>query len=189
MDYLQNTLLQNNQYKTLFFHSMEILDSTPSRELEIRILGGRVGILRSFRGRKYINVSLIQTIQDPHEIFYHFLDVVSVDVLMRKKRERSVSPQLDLTNDGELNDAELTLIEMDVIAEPDKSSDLPPVSRSIVCFMSKQPKHHGGVSIHEISQSIEQSEETIQKTLEHLINTGLVFYTMDDQLYHLSDRL
>jgi hypothetical protein len=52
-------------------------------------------------------------------------------------KERSASPQLDLTNGGELNDAELALIEMDVIPDPDESSNLPPLSHGIVRFMSK----------------------------------------------------
>jgi hypothetical protein len=38
MDYLQNTLLQNNRYNALFYHSKEVLDCTPSRELHIRLL-------------------------------------------------------------------------------------------------------------------------------------------------------
>ncbi|KAI0262641.1 hypothetical protein BGY98DRAFT_900282, partial [Russula aff. rugulosa BPL654] len=39
-----------------------------------------IGILKSFRGRKCINVTFIETIQNPHEIFYHVLDVIHVNL-------------------------------------------------------------------------------------------------------------
>ena len=38
MAYLQNMLLQTNRYKPIFLHSLEILASTPSIDLQIRIV-------------------------------------------------------------------------------------------------------------------------------------------------------
>lgn len=65
------------------------LHLTPLNTVRLNKYARLIGILKSFRGRKYINVTFIETIQDPHEIFHHILDVIHIDLLMT---ERKVDP-------------------------------------------------------------------------------------------------
>lgn len=64
-------------------------------------------------------------------------------------------------------DSEMPLIESPQITESDKYSNdkysnLPPFGRSILRFMQKQPQHRDGVSVLDISLSIEESPEDIE---------------------------
>jgi hypothetical protein len=38
------------------------------------------GNIKTFGSRKYINASQIQSVRDPHEIFFHLLDVIAVQL-------------------------------------------------------------------------------------------------------------
>jgi hypothetical protein len=76
MDCLQNMLLRVNRYKTLFFHAFEILESTPSRELGIRIIADPSTDLRRYNDPTVDEIAVIvpgdqEHARDPRDIILH----------------------------------------------------------------------------------------------------------------------
>ncbi|KAF9052876.1 hypothetical protein BJ165DRAFT_1569791 [Panaeolus papilionaceus] len=43
-----------------------------------------VGLLKVFGKKRYINVSLVRAVEDPHEIYFHILDTISTTILVER---------------------------------------------------------------------------------------------------------
>lgn len=58
-----------------------------------------IGVLKTFRNRKYINTSRMKTIQDPNEIFFHLAEALAVQLALDQKRVMTFCIRsLSLTN-------------------------------------------------------------------------------------------
>ena len=66
MKFLQNMLLETNRFKQVFFHTFEVLNTTPSRDLEIRILADPSKDLHRYNASSVDEIAIIVPTNQSH---------------------------------------------------------------------------------------------------------------------------
>jgi len=142
------------------------------------------GSLKTFGSRRYINATNIRVAQDPHEIFFHILEAMTV-TLMIDKGVSSASAHTSAPAEAGVASAYST---HQSINASDQYSYLPALQQKIARFISIQPRSEEGIHVSIIARAIgtEGDAERISNALDKLMDEGLVYTTMDDSHFQLS---
>jgi len=139
------------------------------------------GTIKMFGRKKYINATQVRPIQDPHEIFFHLLDSMVVQLTFDRGAPGSSSGGSGGPSASAYSAAQTLPLEV-----KDQYSHLPPVPRSIVQFMLNQPKRPEGVHVSAIAKTVGADAESIEQALERLMDDGLIFSTIDETHFQIS---
>ncbi|KAF8965268.1 hypothetical protein BDZ97DRAFT_799072 [Flammula alnicola] len=152
----------------------------------VRVTGG----LKSFGKKRYINASHIRNVTDPHEIYFHILEAIAVNLII--ERGPPSNPSLGATAHTKTENATGNLSAYSAHNTPaanDQFSHLPALQRAIVKFIMSQPQQDEGVHVGVIAKAIGASGEDAPKisdALERLMDDGHVFTTIDDSHFNVS---
>ncbi|KNZ71816.1 Replication factor A protein 2, partial [Termitomyces sp. J132] len=140
------------------------------------------GTLKAFGLKRYINTTQIRVTTDPHEVYFHILEAVSVTI-MADRGFSSVPPSGASTSKGSTSAYTGQASKI-----TDQYSHLPPLQQKIVRFIASQPQSEEGVHVSAIARAVgsEGDAQKISDALDHLMDDGHVFSTIDDSHFNLS---
>ncbi|KAI0273735.1 hypothetical protein BC834DRAFT_225016 [Gloeopeniophorella convolvens] len=143
------------------------------------------GTIKIFGTKKYINASHIRPIQDPHEPFFHMLEVMTVQLFFDRGPPGSSVPGQDHQEAKPSISAYSAQAHQSEVK--DQYSHLPPLSRSIVQFMLKQPPRPEGVHVGAIVRTTGADADAIEQALGRLMDDGIIFSTIDEEHFKMSE--
>ncbi|KAG6874207.1 hypothetical protein C0995_003753 [Termitomyces sp. Mi166 len=140
------------------------------------------GTLKTFGNKRYINATHIRVATDPHEVYFHILEAISVTI-MADRGFSSAPPTRASASKGSVSA---------YTGQASKISDqythLPPLQQKIVRFIASQPLSEEGVHVSAIARAVgsDGDAQKISDALDHLMDDGHVFSTIDDSHFNLS---
>ncbi|PPQ87992.1 hypothetical protein CVT25_001071 [Psilocybe cyanescens] len=166
----------------------------------VRVTGG----IKSFGKKRYLNATHIREIQDPHEIYFHILEAITVNLIMERGPVQLLSlynnpllttskPSNPLGSNNRANEdgaGNLSAYSAQNAGGPnDQYSHLPPLQRNIIRFILNQPPREEGIHVAAIAKAIGASGDDAHKisaALDKLMDDGHVFTTIDDSHFNVS---
>ncbi|KAF8163362.1 hypothetical protein B0H34DRAFT_320662 [Crassisporium funariophilum] len=151
----------------------------------VRVTGG----LKSFGKKRYINATHIRNAKDPHEVYFHILEAIAVNLII--ERGPPSNPSLAQRKPANVAGTGISAYaaQNNSTGVKDQFSHLPPLQRSIVRFIMDQPPRDEGVHVAMIAKAIGASGEDARKisdALDKLMDDGHVFTTIDDSHFNVS---
>jgi len=147
----------------------------------VRVTGG----LKTHGSKRYINATHIRVTSDPHEVYYHILDAIAVNLTL----ERGPPGQSPPLKGGSSTTAISAYAAQSTSGgAADEFSNLPPLQRAIVRFILEQPPTAEGVHVAAIARSISKDGDArkISDALDKLMEEGHVYSTIDDSHFIVS---
>ncbi|KAI0006130.1 replication protein A subunit RPA32 [Russula compacta] len=141
------------------------------------------GTIKTFGPKRYINATRIRPVQDAQEPFFHLLDVMAVQLTFDRGPPGS---HMNAQTAGNPSLSEYSAAQVHHSEVKDQYSQLPPVPRSIVQFMQKQPQTPEGVHVSAIAKAVGADAESIEQALERLLDDGLIFSTINETHFRIS---
>ncbi|KAF8274919.1 hypothetical protein EI94DRAFT_7764 [Lactarius quietus] len=142
------------------------------------------GTIKTFGTKKYINATHIRPVRDPHEPFYHVLEAMTVQLIFdRGPPGAPVNGQITAGGTHAISAYSAQGHQAEV---KDQYSHLQPVPRSIVQFMLSQPHSREGVHVGAIVKAVGADAESIENALERLMDDGVIFSTIDEAHFQVS---
>jgi len=151
----------------------------------VRVTGG----LKSFGKKRYINVNHIRNVKDSHEIYFHTLEAIAVNLII--ERGPPSNPTLALQSkpvDAGSGGMSAYATQPGSVVS-DQYSHLPNLQRAIVRFIAGQPPRDEGVHVAIIAKAIgggDVDARKISDALDKLMDDGHVFTTIDDSHFNVS---
>jgi len=155
-------------------------------EVVPKTLARVTGNIKTFGSRKYINASQIQPVRDSHEIFFHLLDVIAVQLTFDRGSQGSHMAAQTSAAGGKSTLSAYSAAQGHQSGAKDEYSHLPPVPRSIVLFMQNQPQRPEGVHVSHIAKAVGADAESIEQALERLMDDGIIFSTINETHFQIS---
>ncbi|KAI0726629.1 replication protein A subunit RPA32 [Fomitopsis betulina] len=146
-----------------------------------------VGSLKSFGNKRYINATHLHRIRDHNEVNFHFLEAFTIELIFQKGpplRPSEAGSRGAIANDSANASAYDPPSSSATRMEP--YAHLPSIQRRIVEFMMNQPQQSEGIHVAAIARHIGGDGHAISAALDHLMDEGHVFTTMDDSHFALS---
>ncbi|KAG5728037.1 Replication factor A protein 2 [Termitomyces sp. T112] len=135
------------------------------------------GTLKAFGLKRYINTTQIRVTTDPHEVYFHILEAVSVTI-MADRGFSSVPPSGASTSKGSTSAYTGQASKI-----TDQYSHLPPLQQKIG---PKETRKKSGLGLHSYAYGLNITDEKYSDALDHLMDDGHVFSTIDDSHFNLS---
>ncbi|KAH9854240.1 replication protein A subunit RPA32 [Lenzites betulinus] len=160
----------------------------------VRVLGS----LKVFGNKRYITATHIKPYKGVDELFFHILEAATVTLTF----ERGPPPRPSegahaLTNRVKNNaggHSAYTARASAPAANVGQFSHLPPLQRHIIEFILAQPKTDEGIHVAAIARQVatilgpeDGSAHKISAALDHLMDQGHVFSTLDDSHFNVSE--
>ncbi|PPR03617.1 hypothetical protein CVT24_007733 [Panaeolus cyanescens] len=143
-----------------------------------------VGLLKVFGKKRYINVSLVRGVEDPHEIYFHMLDAISTTLTVERGQTSMTSPsKAALASPGMSAYSATNSVHQDQLAH------FQGLNRMIMQFILEQPPTDEGIHVAAIAKAIGPSgydPKKISDALDELMDQGHVFTTIDDSHFNPS---
>ncbi|KAJ4488149.1 replication protein A subunit RPA32 [Lentinula aciculospora] len=142
------------------------------------------GHLKAFGNRKYINAVNIRPSEDPHEIYFHMMDALTVSLSLHNGMPNG-------TPIGQKSPSAYTA-QSSGMANNDMAEykHLPPLQREIIRVLLSQPEHdEGGVHVGVVAKAVQKEGVTgasISDALDALMDGGQIFTTSDDAHFQVS---
>ncbi|KAH9484363.1 Replication factor A protein 2 [Psilocybe cubensis] len=150
----------------------------------VRVTGG----LKSFGKKRYLNTTHIREIRDAHEIYFHILEAITVNLIM--ERGPPSNPHGANAKPSENGGGNMSAYSVQGGGGPsDQFSHLPALQRNIVRFIMSQPPREEGIHVAAIAKAIGaggQDAHKISEALDKLMDDGHVFTTIDDSHFNVS---
>ncbi|EDR14860.1 uncharacterized protein LACBIDRAFT_244225, partial [Laccaria bicolor S238N-H82] len=139
----------------------------------VRVTGG----LKTFGSKRYINTTHVRPSKDPHEVYFHILEAITVTLTLERG---PVSPR----------GADSTMANYTNLSAPigDEYSHRPKLEQDICRFIAEQPANDAGIHVAAIARAVGGGGDAhrISDALDKLMDDGLVFTTIDDSHFNLS---
>jgi len=152
----------------------------------VRVTGG----LKSFGKKRYINVTHIRNVKDSHEVYFHTLEAIAVNLVIERGPPSNPSSALHSNPaDAVSGNKSAYAAQTSLAGVTDQFSSLPNLQRAIVQFIMNQPTREEGVFIGVIAKAMGAGgvdSHTISDALEKLLNNGDVYTTIDDSHFNVS---
>ncbi|GLB34890.1 putative replication protein A, subunit RPA32 [Lyophyllum shimeji] len=138
------------------------------------------GTLKTFGNKRYINATHIRGATDPHELYFHILEAITITLMVDRGSSSAASASGAAASAYTSPQA--------VSSAPDEYSHLPPLQQKIIRFISAQPRSDEGVHVSSIARATgtQGDAEKISDALDKLMDEGLVYSTIDDSHFNLS---
>ncbi|CAA7271641.1 unnamed protein product [Cyclocybe aegerita] len=148
----------------------------------VRVTGG----LKAFGKKRYINTIHIRDVKDPHEIYFHTLETITVS-LIHERGPPNQNAQQKADGSGSSMNAYSAQAASGGLS--DQFAHLPPLQRAILKFIIDQPPRDEGIHVALIAKAIGASPEDANKigaALDKLMDEGHVYTTIDDSHFNVS---
>jgi len=149
-----------------------------------RVTGG----LKSFGKKRYMNVSHIRNIKDPHELYFHLLEAIAVNLIIERGPPSALQPKPADAAGSDAMSAYATQANLPGVN--DQFSHLPNLQRAIMRFIIDQPPRDEGVHVALIAKAIGGGDpddaRKISEALDKLMDDGHVYTTIDDSHFNPS---
>jgi replication factor A2 len=152
----------------------------------VRVFGG----LKSFGKKRYLNINHIRLVSDPHEIFFHILEAITVSLIVERgppssNTSSNTSTQTKVGITSTSNPAYSAQTDASVKAQ---HAHLPELERRIVEYIRSQTKLIEGVHVSLIARAVAgpNDPQQISSALDNLMEAGVVFTTIDDSHFQLT---
>ncbi|OBZ75358.1 Replication factor A protein 2 [Grifola frondosa] len=147
------------------------------------------GSLKSFGNKRYINATLLRLTTDPHELYFHILEAMTVTHIFHKGAPPRPS-EGGKRNAIAANSAGQSAYTAQSHSTTDGYGNLPALQQQIIRFIAAQPPNDEGVHVATIARSIGAGNpgnaHAISEALDELMDQGFVFTTIDDSHFSLS---
>ncbi|KAF9484720.1 replication protein A, subunit RPA32 [Pholiota conissans] len=149
------------------------------------------GSLKSFGKKKYINATHIRNITDPHEIYFHILEAITVCLIVERgpPSNPGSGPATAIKAERTTGNVSVYSAQSNAPAVNDQFAHLPQLQRSIMRFLMSQPPQDEGIHVAVIAKAIAGGSNDANKiceALDELMDQGHVFTTIDDSHFSLS---
>jgi len=146
----------------------------------VRVTGG----LKTFGSKRYINTTHIRPSKDPHEVYFHILEAITVTLTL----ERGPPPGPGQTQQPRGTDSTMASYTNPSAAISDEYSHRPKLEQDICRFIAEQPANEAGIHVAAIARAVGGGGDAhrISDALDKLMDDGLVFTTIDDSHFNLS---
>ncbi|KAJ3763737.1 hypothetical protein EV360DRAFT_32901 [Lentinula raphanica] len=140
------------------------------------------GHIKAFGNRKYVNAINIRPSEDPHEIYFHMMEALTVSLSLQNGPVRGPS------GNASAYTAQSSGMANDDMAE---YRHLPPLQREIIKVLLAQPEHdEGGVHVGVVAKAVQKqggvTGTAISEALDALMDAGQIFTTSDDAHFQVS---
>ncbi|KIK08295.1 hypothetical protein K443DRAFT_85528 [Laccaria amethystina LaAM-08-1] len=151
-----------------------------SEKTYVRVTGG----LKTFGSKRYINTTHIRPSKDPHEVYFHILEAITVTLTL----ERGPPPGPGQTQQPRGTDSTMASYTNPSAAISDEYSHRPKLEQDICRFIAEQPANEAGIHVAAIARAVGGGGDAhrISDALDKLMDDGLVFTTIDDSHFNLS---
>ncbi|KAJ3781902.1 replication protein A subunit RPA32 [Lentinula aff. detonsa] len=144
------------------------------------------GHMKAFGSRKYVNAVNIRPSEDPHEIYFHMIEALTVTLSLQNGAPGGTVGQKS-PGTASAYTAQSSGIANDDMAE---YKHLPPLQREIIKVLLSQPEHdEGGVHVGVVAKAVQKQGMTsasISDALDALMDAGQIYTTSDDAHFQVS---
>ncbi|KAI0636961.1 hypothetical protein C8Q77DRAFT_537691 [Trametes polyzona] len=166
----------------------EITDS-----MYVRVLGS----LKVFGNKRYINATHIKP-SSTDELLFHIAEVATVTLIFERgpppRPSEGAHALMNRVNNTAGGPSAYTAQSSTSTTSPGQFASLPPLQRQIIEFILSQPKRDEGIHVAAIARHIAQingnpnpdSAHLISQALDHLMDQGHVYSTIDDSHFSVS---
>ncbi|KAG6810185.1 hypothetical protein H0H92_012949, partial [Tricholoma furcatifolium] len=154
-------------------------DADESERMYVRV----TGTLKTFGSKRYINATHIRAVTNPHELYFHLLEAMSITLMA--DRGFSSAPSSGATT---AMGSSVSAYTGQASKMSDQWSHLPPLQQNIVRFIASQPRSDEGVHVSVIARATgtDGDAQKISDALDKLMDDGHVFSTIDDSHFNVS---
>ena len=141
------------------------------------------GALKTFGNKRYINANHIRPASDPHELYFHILETITVTLMIDRQSGQVQGPASQTATGASAYTAQPQNANAN-----DQFSHLPILQQRIVRFIAGEPRTDEGVHVSKIARAIgkDGDAERISDALDKLMDEGLVYSTIDDSHFNVS---
>jgi len=142
------------------------------------------GNLKMFGNKRYINAQHIRPSTNPHELYFHLGEAMTVNVIIARGMPPGpgqTAQQIGAVTGGLGSSAYTTQSR----APTSQFAGLPPLQREIMDFLVAQP-HSEGVHVGAIARAVRGDAAQISAALDALMDDGHVYTTLDDSHFQVS---
>jgi len=139
------------------------------------------GSLKSHHGKKHINATHVRLVKDLNEVYFHILEVISVNITLRKGlpprpgQEQQQRPAVE----GQSAYA--------IQSRPANTAAMfSPLADNVVRYLSSLPTNPEGAHVGDIAKALKADAMELSDTVDRLIDEGHVFTTIDDSHIQLA---
>ncbi|KAJ7097817.1 hypothetical protein B0H15DRAFT_622698 [Mycena belliarum] len=139
------------------------------------------GSLKIHNGKKHVHTNNIRLVKDPHEIYFHILDVISVNVTLQKGLPTRTGQGQQAGNDAHGPSA------YSIQASPANAAPMfSSIADNVVRYLSTVPPHPEGIFVGDIAEALNVEAVQLSETVDRLIDEGHVFTTVDESHIQLA---
>ncbi|KAJ7111543.1 replication protein A subunit RPA32 [Mycena crocata] len=139
------------------------------------------GSLRTHHGKKHIHASNIRLVKDPNEIYFHILEVISVNVILQKGLPPR--PGQEQHQSSAIPGQSAYAIQ----TRPANSQALfSSLADNVINYLSSLAPNPEGTFVGDIATALKSDPMELSDTVDRLIDEGHVFTTIDDSHIQLA---
>jgi len=149
----------------------------------VRVFGG----LKSFGKKRYLNISHIRLITDPHEIYFHILETITVSLIVERgpPSASNASGQNNPSTSKSAYSAKSSTVPL-----KSEYAHLPELQRRILEFIASRTDSDSGRGIHvsHIARAVAGPNDPhqISSALDSLMEAGFVYTTDDESHFRIT---
>jgi len=146
------------------------------------------GNIKSFANKKGLNVANIRPCPDPHELYFHLLEAMTVTLVHRRGEPGKGGAKNASTSGGSgAGMAAYNPAGGSGNVNTDRFAAYPEIQRKILEFIASQPDTPDGVRVSAIARAIGGNASDISQALDTLMDDGQVYSTIDEMHFKLSE--
>ncbi|KAI0374901.1 replication protein A subunit RPA32 [Pilatotrama ljubarskyi] len=160
----------------------------------VRVLGS----LKVFGNKRYITATHIKPYKGVDELFFHILEAATVTLIFERgpppRPSEGAHALMNRANGGANGHSAYTAQPTAAPPSTAQFAHLPPLQREIISFILSQPKSDEGVHVAAIARHIatagggdQKDASVISEALDHLMDQGHVYSTIDDSHFSVSE--
>ncbi|KAJ6596968.1 hypothetical protein DFH09DRAFT_1133264 [Mycena vulgaris] len=139
------------------------------------------GSIKTYEGSKHIHASNIRVVKDANEVYFHILEVISVNVIMQKGLPPGPGHQQQSGPTAQGPSA------YTIQARPANVAGMfSPMADNVVRYLSSLPQNPEGTHVGDIAKALQADAMELSDTVDRLIDEGHVFTTVDDSHIQLA---
>ncbi|KAJ7235445.1 hypothetical protein B0H12DRAFT_146088 [Mycena haematopus] len=139
------------------------------------------GSIKTHNNKRHIHASNIRIVTDPNEVYFHILEVISVNVILQKGLSSS---RLGQEQPSKIENGQSAYT---IQSRPSQAQKLfSPMADQVVHYLQTAPTDPEGIFVGDIAKALNCDAIELSSTVDKLIDDGFVFTTVDDSHIQLA---
>ncbi|KAI5119175.1 hypothetical protein M0805_000629 [Coniferiporia weirii] len=159
-------------------------DGVESRGIKEQTYVRVTGVLKNFSSKRYINATSIRSATDPHELYFHMMEVTYVTLVHQRGPPSATGGAAPKANGamgaGASGDYSAYTTPSTKAATSDEYVGVGPLAKRIMEFIKTQPPRDEGTHVAAIARHVQADASSISAALDELMDNGYVFSTIDE---------